>query len=153
MKKTRLMLTMGMLAFAGLTTTLVSCSSDGNEPCPVGYEGADCKTLSRDKFLGNWNGEDICTSGPYEIELEILAATDSVKALVKNPGGFGTSVTITGAITDPSTLSFTNQDVGGERTLNGKMTINGSHTALTFSYEVEDSEGNVDECVGTYEKM
>lgn len=152
MKKTKLMLSIGMLAFAGMATTLTSCTGN-DEPCPVGYEGEDCETLSRDKFIGNWDGSDVCGSGSYDIELQVLAATDSVKALVKNPGGFGSTVTITGAITDESTLTFTNQDVGGDRILDGKMTINGSHTSLTFSYSVEDVDGDVDDCVGTYSKM
>ncbi len=151
MKKAKLMLSIGMLAFAGMTTTLVSCG--GDTACPVGYEGSDCKTLSRDKFIGTWTGKDVCTSGPYTYDMVITASSASaVNALISNPGGFGSAISISGEITDGSTLTFTNQDVGSGRTLNGKMTINGSNSSVTFDYTVTDGLGGTDDCVGTFTK-
>lgn len=151
MKKAKLMLSIGMLAFAGMTTTLVSCG--GDTACPVGYEGSDCKTLSRDKFVATWSGSDVCTSGSYTIDMVVSSSSSSeVKALLSNPGGFGSAVSITGEITDSGTLTFTNQDVGGGRNLNGKITINSTGTSITFDYTVTDTSGGSDNCVGTYTK-
>lgn len=149
MKKAKLLLSVGMFAIAGVT--LVSCG--GSSECPIGYEGSDCKTLSRDKFIGNWDGKDVCESGTYELELTVGAATNEIQALVKNPGGFGGTISITGEVTDPSTLKFTNQDVGSDRILNGKMTINGSNSSITFDYDVTDAFGDSDDCVGTYSRL
>jgi hypothetical protein len=38
---------------------------DGKCVCPVGYEGAICDTLSRDKFVYNFNGGDSCGVNLY----------------------------------------------------------------------------------------
>lgn len=44
--------------------------------CPVGFEGGTCQTLSRDKFISNYNGGDSCGSTianqyytPYSVQL------------------------------------------------------------------------------------
>lgn len=150
MKKARLILTASMLTIFGFTAvTLSSCNKD--ETCPVGYEGKDCKELTRDKFLGDWQGEDKCDLGTYPIDLEIKASTTSeINATIVNPGGFGGTVTITGVVTDENTLTFTNQDLGGDRELSGKMVFIGN--SMTFNYEV-DGLVDDDSCVGTYTRL
>ena len=151
MKKARLILTASMLTIAGFSAvTLSSCSKD-DEVCPVGYEGSDCKTLSRTKFIGNWTGTDICGSGQYDIDLSVgTSSVSEVTALVNNAGGFGTNVTITGTVTGTNSLQFTNQNVGGGRTLSGTMTF--TTNKMSFAYSVTGTSGT-DNCNGSYDKQ
>lgn len=150
MKKARIILSASLLTIASFATlTFSSCSKD--EVCPVGYTGKDCKTLVRDNFIGNWSGSDICTSGTYSIDLSISSSSASeVNALVTNAGGFGSSVIITGTVTADNKLSFTNQDVGGSRTLSGEMTFSGN--SMSFSYQV-NGVATTDNCNGSYNKL
>lgn len=120
--------------------------------CATGYEGTNCDTKSRDKFIGTWSGSDKCNLGTYDVTLTIASSSSEVNALITNPGGFGNSVTITGVISSANELTFTKQSAGGNgRLINGKMTINGN--ALTFDYTVTDALGGSDECVGNYAKQ
>lgn len=157
-------------AFSAVTYT--SCSKDdcedvvcnnggtcvgGSCACATGYEGSTCDTKTRDKFVGTWAGSDVCTSGTYTITLTIGSSSDDVSALVSNPGGFGTSVTITGKVISSTQLSFTNANVGGGRTLNGTMTFSGgttttNPTAMRFQYTVTPTVGSADNCTGDYTK-
>ncbi|RQO31754.1 hypothetical protein DBR32_07360 [Taibaiella sp. KBW10] len=149
MKKIRIIASAALLTLTAFgATTLTSCTKD----CEIGYEGSDCKTLSRTKFIGDWKGADACNSGNYNITLKVSpSSTNEISALVTNAGGFGTSVIITGTVTSTNTISFTNQDVTGGRSLSGTMTANGN--SLSFSYTVTPSVGVTDACTGTYTKL
>jgi hypothetical protein len=151
-------------AFSAITYT--SCNKDeckdvvcqnggtcvnGTCSCPTGYEGANCETKSRDKFLGNWSGSDKCGSGTYNVSLTIGTSTNNINALVNNPGGFGGTIQITGAVTASNKLSFTNASVGSGRTLTGTMTFN--NNSMTFEYTVTPATGSPDVCNGTYTKQ
>ena len=150
MKKVRVMASAALLTLTAFgAITLVSCKKD----CEIGYEGSDCKTLSREKFMGSWQGQDICNSGTYNYTLQVSpSGTNAVTAIVSNPGGFGTAVTISGTVTSSNTVSFTNQDVGGLRTLSGTMTHNGGNN-MSFNYTVTPSVGSSDACSGTFTKL
>lgn len=152
-------------AFSAITYT--SCNKDeckdvvcknggtcvsGKCSCATGYEGTNCETVSRTKMVGSWSGSDACTSGTYSIALTVAASSSSdVTALVNNAGGFGSTIQISGTVTASNTLSFTNQSVGGGRTLTGTMTFNGN--AMNFKYTVTPATGSVDNCEGNYVKQ
>jgi hypothetical protein len=149
MRKARLILSASLLTIGTFSAvTFSSCSKD--EVCPVGYTGKDCKTLVRNNFVGTWNGSDICGSGTYDVNLTVGTSANEINALVANPGGFGASVTITGTVTANNTLQFTNQDIGGQRTLSGTMTFSGN--SMSFSYTVTAIAGT-DNCNGSYTRQ
>lgn len=151
MKKARLILATSLLTVGTFTAiTLSSCSKD-DKVCPVGYTGSDCKTLVRDSFVGTWKGSDICSAGTYSVTLTVgPSSTSEINAIVNNPGGFGGTVSITGTITSSNELNFTSQDIGGSRTLTGKMIFTGSN--MSFSYSVIGSADS-DNCQGSYTKQ
>lgn len=126
-----------------------SCSS-GNCVCPTGFDGADCESLA---FLGKWNGTDVCGSGTYTVNVSIdPSSTSETTLLVSNPAGFGTNVVISGVLnSDATSVTFTNQDVGAGRTLNGTMTLS-SNNNFTFSYTVV-GQVDADQCQGNYTKQ
>jgi hypothetical protein len=83
--------------------------------------------------------------------MTVATATNEVQATVNNPAAFGTAITITGTITDASTLTFTGQTVGTGVSLSGTMTLNSTST-LTFNYTVTDATGT-QTCNGNYTKL
>jgi hypothetical protein len=124
----------------------------GSCSCPTGYEGSRCQDLTVTRFIGSWTGQDQCTSGDYTITLTVGASSSNeISALVSNPGGFGGSVVITGTVSGNNSLSFSNESVGGGRTLTGTMTFNGS--SMQFEYSVTPASGSVDHCTGTYTEL
>ncbi len=143
----------GVVCNNGGTCVSGSCS------CPSGYEGTNCQNKTRDKFIGSWAGSDVCGSGTYTITLNIGASsTSDINALISNPGGFGTNVTITGTVTGTNTITFSNASVGGGRTLSGTMTFNSTAstttpTSMIFSYAVTPTTGAADNCTGNYTKQ
>jgi hypothetical protein len=54
--------------------------------CPTGYEGYNCGTLSRDKFIFTYNGGDTCdTAGYNQYPIHLLAVlSDSLELNMKN---------------------------------------------------------------------
>lgn len=157
-----------MLCIGAFTTvTYVACNSDdcknvvcanggtcsgGTCVCPTGYTGSSCQNLA---YIGTWKGTDNCTSGTYtNITIGIAySSVDSTSLLVSNIGGFGSSVVIAGNLSsDSRTITFTNQDVGGSRTLSGTFTLTSS-TTFNDSYVVTPAIGAADNCTGTFTKQ
>ena len=125
--------------------------------CPLGYESSTCANRTRDKFLGTWEGTNVCTSGSYMTSFSINASSDDLQVVVNNPGGLGTTVNIAGTVINSTTLSFRNADVGGNRILTGTMTFTGDSTAATkmqFSYNLLPATGPSDDaCNGSYVRL
>lgn len=63
MKKARLILSAFLTVGTLATVTLSSCSKD--EVCPVGYEGKNCATEMRAKFIKTWSANE--TSGSQQL--------------------------------------------------------------------------------------
>jgi len=138
---------------AGVTCQNGGACASGHCVCPAGYEGAYCQSRTRDKFIGTWNGGDVChnpTDSLGGIVTTIGTGATDVQVMVTNAGGFGVTSVINGSITDSVTITFTNQPVYAGVALNGTMTLN-SLSSLTFSYSVSDATGT-QTCVGHYTK-
>ncbi|OJV52517.1 MAG: hypothetical protein BGO31_07660 [Bacteroidetes bacterium 43-16] len=147
MKKVRVITSAAMLGLLSIgTMTFMSCTKD----CEVGYEGSNCKTLSREKFIGDWEGTDQCSSGSYDIDIAVsTSSVDEVTVNIANLGGFGGTVSVKGVMTGTNSLSIASQSVGGGRTLSGNMNVSGNQ--LTLQYTVQGTNGS-DVCNGAYTK-
>lgn len=139
-----------MVATVATLFVVSSCT----KTCDEGYEGTDCKTEIRAKYIGQWKGNDVCTTGPYNnITITLSNSTASVlNVTLTNLGGFGATETITAKVNDSGTLEFTNASISGNRTITGTITSSGS--SLSVSYTVTPATGTPDVCSGTnYTKL
>lgn len=55
MKKVRLMTSAALLAIAGFTVTMTSCTKD-EKVCAVGLEGKNCEDLVKEKYFNTYRG-------------------------------------------------------------------------------------------------
>lgn len=124
-------------AFSAVTFT--SCSKD-DSGCAVGYEGSDCKTLSRDKFVGIYVGTEQCSSGNDNYNITIGANSDQIKLTMTNL--YNQNLTAIGTMTSTTTFSFNgNQTVGGVNvTFSGNGSLNANQ--LTVTYQINDGTNN-----------
>jgi hypothetical protein len=78
-KTTKMKKLVSFIAAAGLVATLMTTSSC-TKTCDAGYEGSDCKTEVRAKYLGTWSESGTFTSGSTQgpvTSLSVLRATSS----------------------------------------------------------------------------
>ena len=115
--------------------------------CPVGFEGLRCEILSRDKFIFNYNGYDLCGYGvngdstayrQYSIHL-LTVLHDSTEMVLTN---FINNIEDSAICTIQSTDSFTFIGSNNSTTWNGWGTL--SHDSLHLTYHVIHDTTNYD---------
>jgi len=125
--------------------------SNGSCVCPTGYIGTNCQTRA---LVGVWAGTDICTpSGTYNISITLAnSSTDTAKMLITNPGGFGSSIVISGTVSaDGKTITYPNQAISSTVSMGGSILLT-DNTHFTHTYTASDLTGNTS-CTGTYTKQ
>jgi len=148
MKKARLILTATVLAFTSMT--FVSCGDDDKDnTCNTGYEGKDCKTLSRDKFVGVWKLDETCTQGTDNYTLTITAGSNGDLSLIMT-NVYNQNFTATATITASNSIKF-------DGTSAGNVSFNGNGTyeldgTISISYSVNDGT-NSNTCNATGTKL
>lgn len=141
MKKSRLLLTIGLLAFAGASTTLTSCGDD--TVCPSFMEGSDCKDEVRANYYNTYRGTAIndhggtftnwalrFSSGGSDVskmKLEVLDEVDDNKFLFEANLKSNTTFEIT-----PTTLTIGGADF--------EYTGSGSISASTVSFTLTEKD-------------
>ena len=108
---------------AALATGLNSCT----KTCDPGYEGSDCKTEVRAKYVANYlvSGTDTDGDTYTNIPVEITASsTDVQKVLIK----WDNALTFSGEVGDTK-ITIPSQTVSGD-TFSGQATLNGSTLTL-----------------------
>lgn len=119
-------------AFAGVAvlaalTTISSCT----KTCDLGYEGDNCKTEVRTKYLGNFNGTESCTSGNSTIAVNaITVANDVTKITFSNlyNAGFNT----TGIVQADGSITISNQSFGTGQ-ISGTAEIASGKVKITYT--------------------
>jgi hypothetical protein len=141
--------------------TLTEVGDNCTCECADGYEGADCATVSRGKFLGannattSWSGNDVCSGivDPFTYTATIgSAGADEISVLVSNFGGFGSQFTFTAPVDG---LTFTNAgpiNFGGATVTNVVGTINEAGTTINVTYTSTDATSTTT-CNGTWTKL
>jgi hypothetical protein len=121
-------LMMGALAFG---TT--SCT----KTCDAGYEGSDCKTEVRTKFLANNKvTTDNCAGSGYN--MSITADSDVEYVVFSNLGNFSTPAVVKAKV-DGTALSFTSFIDATGRKFTGTGTLAGNTITLTYTVVYTDN--------------
>ncbi|MFQ5335084.1 MAG: calcium-binding EGF-like domain-containing protein [Flavobacteriales bacterium] len=167
MKKTVFQIMTGTMMLAGILFTSNSCKNlckdvecqnggtcvedDGSCDCSgTGYEGTNCETEERAKFLGSWSVTDNCSSSGSASYTSTISksSTGITKVLISNFwDAFANNVegTISGSDID---VSLQEPD-GDGWTVSGSGTISG--TQISWSYTVADPTGQADNCTATWD--
>ena len=124
---------------------------DGSCDCDPGWEGSDCSEKSADKYVGTWDGLDVCTSGNYTFTATISASSTADDGiLITNFGGFGTSVVVNATV-DGDSFTVPSQ-VFGAVTISGSGTLTSDGLTINVSYTANDGSTS-DVCAGTWSKQ
>lgn len=115
-----------------------ACNS-GNCICPTGYEGYNCSTLSRAKFVTTFNGSDTCSGvgnsiATYAIEL-LAVTTNDLQMTIYN---FRNNIHDSAVCTIVSTDSFTFRGSNNSITYYGGGRLSNDSLWLTF-HEQQDT--------------
>lgn len=112
--------------------------------CPTGYEGTTCQTITRDKFLGTYNGNETCTIGSDQYSVTFTTNSDNLKMTFSNI--YNDDYTALCTITSGNSFSFSNTQDGA--TFTGTGSINGN--TLTVDYTIVDNAiSNTCKFIGT----
>lgn len=153
------MLALGLIAFQGCKDACadITCLNggtcvEGDCVCADGFEGTDCGTKSVTKFVGNYNTNEICSTGNYSYSSELQAsASNDLRMIITNLYELGENVTA--ELDAGSTTSFTIPSVTIQGlTIQGTGSINTDGTTVTINYTVNDGS-QTDNCVSTFTKQ
>jgi hypothetical protein len=151
MKKARLILTASLLTIGTFSAiTFSSCSKD-DKVCNVGYEGTDCKTLSRTKFVGTWQGSESCTVGTDNYTIQLSAGSGSEITLIYT-NVYNQNFTASGTMTGTNGFSFSGNGIGtggGSVTFSGTGALDSSTGVLTVNYTITGTTSNTCTFTGT----
>jgi hypothetical protein len=119
--------------------------TEGKCTCVTGYEGANCETKSRDKFVGVYTGTEICSAGTDNYSMTLTANSDAIKLTMQNLYNDNITATCTMAAVD----SFVFNGSQGAVTFTGSGRL--STNTLTVRYTL--TNGSVsNSCVFTGNK-
>ena len=125
---------------------------DGTCNCTsaTGYEGDDCKTLSRAKFINVWTVSSNSCVGGGGWQVSISGGSTDTKITLSNFShlicGSG-DIIVSANITGTNTFEIPSQVVCGG-TFSGSGTISGNQ--ITISYNYDDGAGDTGTCSETY---
>ncbi len=124
---------------------------DGTCICATGYEGANCETAMRTKFLASYNVSNSCLPGATWACSIVTSAAAVDKVVLKDLGnvpGLDAVGTVNGnAITIPSQTDT--DSGGGSWTVEGSGNISGNNLSLTMKY----TSGGTLTCTETWVKQ
>ena len=103
---------------------------DGNCSCPTGFEGSDCGTLARAKFLGTYTGSESCTLGTDNYSVKVTEHSDKAKMNIEN---LYNENFVANANPDGNGFTIPSQSVGSSTTVSGNGTISGNNISITYT--------------------
>jgi hypothetical protein len=121
--------------------------SGGTCTCVTGYEGTNCETKSRDKFVKSWSASDLITGGtsPLAYSASIAAGVSSDITAVIIGNAFSDNFFTVGPINatiSGSTITIPSQNPDGNKySLTGTGTL--SAGKITWSYTIKNDVTSV----------
>ena len=122
-----------VLMLGTLSFSITSC----NKSCDTGYEGSDCKTETRAKFLGSFVGNEECIVGndTYTVTITKSAVNPEVKVILSNV--YNQAFTATASV-DVYSLTIDNQIVATGITVSGAGSLSRDEKFLTMKYSISN---------------
>lgn len=119
--------------------------NDGKCTCTTGYEGTNCETKSRDKFVGVYTGSEICSVGTDNYSITLTANSDALKLTMQNL--YNDAITATCSMLATDSFSFSGTQGGANFTGTGRLVTN----TLTVRYTITNPSvtPSVNSCVFT----
>ncbi|MBK7147848.1 MAG: hypothetical protein IPH78_03265 [Bacteroidetes bacterium] len=115
------------IALVGTIAGVNSCT----KTCDLGYEGDDCKTEVRTKYLGAFNGTESCTTGNSTIAVNITSvASDVTKVNFNNL--YGAAFNNTGTVQADGDITIANQTFGTGQ-ISGSATVDAGKVKVTYT--------------------
>lgn len=139
---------------APIDTTSVDTTS---KTCPPGYEGADCKTETRLKYVGTYHATDQTTSGVtinYIATIELVPGDVTLVKISNLSNSFFTN-TVTASCADTVSLKiFSQQPDNDDYGVQGECKLGATPNNLNVNYILkEQSSGSVINFTGTWVKQ
>jgi hypothetical protein len=110
--------------------------------CQLGYEGSNCETRTRDKYLGNWTVYEkgsITNAAQYQVS--VGAANNVTQVYIYNFNNYFTALIIANVSGD--TITIPNQQYDGKVVFGSgyiyTSTTYGQYGSMLISYEVVDT--------------
>lgn len=119
--------------------------SEGKCTCATGYEGTNCETKSRDKFVGTYTGAESCTTGTDNYSITLAANSDALKLTMTNL--YNDNITAICSMAATDSFSFSGTAGGATFTGTGRLVTN----TLTVRYTLTNPTAtvSVNSCVFT----
>ena len=175
MKNLRTILLTGVLTMGVFSTVIYSsCSkkdkcegiqcknggtcNDGVCKCPLGYEGANCETASKSKFLGSFTAHDNCpvpdtsrTNTNYSVT--ITTGPTATQVYIINLGASSTNPAdaLTGNLISKNQIEIEPRVLSNNRTYSGTITYT-SAGKLSVNFQAKESGAIVEACASTLSK-
>ncbi|KAA5536366.1 hypothetical protein F0919_01480 [Taibaiella lutea] len=133
-----------LLLLSACTTTFLSSCKDEIKSCETGYEGSDCKTLTRSKFIGQWKGSEQCNTDEQDYTISIT--TNNSNNLTINYSNINNkSFVATGKVTSANELHLDGSATGtggGKITFSGSAVLDETEGTITVNYLISSDIEN-----------
>ncbi len=104
-----------------------SCD-DGVCACAAGYEGSNCGTETRAKFIGSYSGSFSCPGGNSTIQLTVTNSSSAATNVVFSDGADTWIGTVSG-----SSVNIATQSISGGTTISGSGQLAGNILTLSLN--------------------
>ena len=118
----------------------------GSCTCEAGYEGDACSVVSRDAWVGLFNGDDGCGFTYESTVSENGSAIDEVS--ISDFGGL--DVTIIGKIINSTEITIETQTDASSREFSGYGTLASTGNTINITYTVKFDNGTQGTCTVVY---
>jgi hypothetical protein len=143
-----------LLLLSACTATFLSSCKDKIKSCATGYEGSDCKTLTRSKFIGQWKGNEQCNSDEQDYIISIT--TNNSNDLTINYTNINNkSFVATGKVTNTNEIHLDGSATGtggGKITFSGSAVLDETDGTITVNYLISNDIENTG-CTFTGKKI
>ncbi len=138
----------GMFSFSSCETDAckdVECGAngtcvDGDCICDTGFEGNNCETLVRAKYLGTFNVAETCSQSTDQYAVTIAAGSSDVAVTISNL--YDAGFVVNGTVNAEGGITIASQSFGNG-TISGSVTRAGGVTTINFTISVG---GDSDTC-------